>query len=585
MKACRDTIESFLTDSIRSDIHLVAIIPDGPATGQWFGTDSLAAAKWALNQNHKGAGVYFSVNLVRANLDKKPRKQDMRAARFVHVDIDPPFVQEEVRKRLLQASPPPSFIINSGNGFQAFWRLSRPTLAVGAVEGLNRSVAEEFGGDQCHNIDRLMRLPGTVNYPNKKKIGLGRVPTFASLETEDRGESIVFAELRDALGHPDHRASSNLKPVQHLTSPDISRSGRAFRLAKDVRGNGGGRAEYESKLAADDELAAWAEDERQVDRAWTNSEPQADQHSLRLGGSGKPLSNLANAMSLLRARATLRGLLAYDEMQRTAVLTRPIPVWGSDQPNNTQFINRPVTDADVTRLQEYLQHAGLLSISKESVHSAVDAIALENAYHPIRRYLKSLEWDGVERLSTWLSDYCGAEDNDYTRRIARMILIAMVARVRYPGCKADYMPIFEGAQGAGKSTLCSILGGQWFSDSLPELRSSKDVSQHIRGKWLIEMAELHAMSGAENALLKSFLARTEERYRPSYGRREVVEPRQCIIIGTSCLLRHGTRAAGTSLIGRTVHSKRSMHGKSKNADLSLMRGRSRCSSFWKLQLE
>jgi predicted P-loop ATPase len=96
------------------------------------------------------------------------------------------------------------------------------------------------------------------------------------------------------------------------------------------------------------------------------------------------------------------------------------------------------------------------------------------------------------------------------------------------------MVILEGEQGDQKSMALSILGGEYFSDCLPDIATgSRDSSLHLNGKCVIEIAELHSMNRAENAAMKSFVTRTIEQYRHFYGRREAKEPRQCILVGTT----------------------------------------------------
>lgn len=252
-----------------------------------------------------------------------------------------------------------------------------------------------------------------------------------------------------------------------------------------------------------------------------------------LSDKGQIVSNLANVMVALRVDLSLGSVFTFDEMEQAVKLEKRLPVAPNGKHAVTDPVPRLVRDADVSQLQEWLQHQGMPRIGKDIIHQAVDQRARERSFHPVRNWLDSLKWDGSRRAAGWLQTYLGAVGNEiYLNAIGRMFLISMVARVYQPGCKADYMLVCEGEQGIEKSRACQMLAGDWFSDALPDIHA-KDARQHLRGKWLIEIAELAAFTRAESEALKAFITRDCERYRPPYGRNDVVEPRQCIFFGTT----------------------------------------------------
>jgi hypothetical protein len=179
----------------------------------------------------------------------------------------------------------------------------------------------------------------------------------------------------------------------------------------------------------------------------------------------------------------LSDLFGYDEMLCAPILKQALD-------HSPSFVPHLVTETITNRLRERLQVAGLARISGETMHVAIGLRAHDHTFHPVRNYPDG-KWDASLRLGTWLSTCLGVEASSYTEAVGRMFLIAMVARIYRLGCQQDYMLVLEGPWGEQKSSARKILGGDYFSDHLPDIAvSGKDVSQHLRGKWLIEVTEM-----------------------------------------------------------------------------------------------
>jgi len=196
--------------------------------------------------------------------------------------------------------------------------------------------------------------------------------------------------------------------------------------------------------------------------------------------------------------------------------------------------DKPITDAIETQLWVSVQEKFNFMPTRTFFSEYLKKIALDNAYHPVRDYVTSVEWDGKPRIDTWLRDYAGVEDSPYSRAISRVFLLAAVNRVFRPGCKFDEMIVLEGPQGALKSTLLSTLAvrDEWFHDHVP-LNSSKKFLETSVGKWLLEVAELSTMRNVEVEQLKRMLSSRSDKARLAYGRHPIDRHRQCVLIGTT----------------------------------------------------
>ncbi len=179
----------------------------------------------------------------------------------------------------------------------------------------------------------------------------------------------------------------------------------------------------------------------------------------------------------------------------------------------------------------YAQHrvrASALKAFAGAVHAA-----RMRPYHPVRDWLDSLEWDGQYRLDTWLTRYLGALDDAYTRAVARKWLIMAIARVSSPGVQADTLLVLEGGQGVGKTTALRTLAGEWYGSIAGQTVTEKDTLLKLRGKWILEFAELDTLNRSELSSVKDFITTLSDRYREPYGRTMRDYPRQCVFSGST----------------------------------------------------
>lgn len=241
---------------------LASIVPDGRITVRSFAADSASEmTQWVAARNGK-ENLYFIANPAKTLMSVKPKEADIARDEFKHVDCDPRDGEtpEQANRRItaeLEAhDPPPTMHWSSGNGRQALWRLDTPiplnTAAdIANCKAINQAIAERLGADNCQSIEHLLRLPFTMNLPNKRKLAKGRKPIMAGELVCNNDRAYADWELPQAspsIAPSDVPAIGEAEPIDGLA--DLSLSDHVLRLVESGNADGKYPSRSESDFAA-----------------------------------------------------------------------------------------------------------------------------------------------------------------------------------------------------------------------------------------------------------------------------------------------------------------------------------------------
>lgn len=279
------------------------------------------------------------------------------------------------------------------------------------------------------------------------------------------------------------------------------------------------------KMALEDGRRSAADDFERVEDSGGKKEDLNWLKKLDVDKKGNCYNTIQNIVVVLTHDARLKDCLAWNDFDKKEIVMRDLP-W-----RKVKRLSREFVDSDSAALRNYLEKLYRLTNSHK-IEDAVSIVARKNSFHPVRSYLKGLEWDGEERVETMLIDYLGAENSVYIREVTKKMLVAAVGRIYDPGCKFDYALTLVGKTGIGKSFLIGKLAGEWGSDTFGNLEN-KDGMEQLAGVWIMEIGELAGLRKSRVEAVKLFISKREDRFRVAFGRRVEAFPRQCIFIPTT----------------------------------------------------
>jgi hypothetical protein len=197
---------------------------------------------------------------------------------------------------------------------------------------------------------------------------------------------------------------------------------------------------------------------------------------------------------------------------------------------------RPVSDNDMIQLREtFERELRFAPVSKELMRDALELVASRHKFDSAMSWVDGLVWDGVPRIEQFLSAYCGTMDDEYTRAVSMYIWTGLAGRILEPGCQLDMVVAFQSPQGKMKSTgfQAMVPTDDWFTDGLSLHEDDDDFKRLLRGKLLVEVAEMAGLSKADIGLVKRVITRRTEEWIEKFKTHPSRFKRRCMLFAST----------------------------------------------------
>lgn len=173
------------------------------------------AVDWINSMNGMGYNIYAVRNPIRANFSGSASDTDIIASFFLWADCDDASAAGNVYRF---DGPKWSAAVTTGRTpsirVHTYWQLKEPCYDMAAWRAMQATIASHFASDPTViNPSRIMRVGGTVAYPDAKKKTRGYVSELTTLRTE-------YDEARDPVTMDQmERVFGARTPARQPTSP------------------------------------------------------------------------------------------------------------------------------------------------------------------------------------------------------------------------------------------------------------------------------------------------------------------------------------------------------------------------------